>query len=218
VFDGFWAKRRRVYYGSSTDYTDAFLCFLWQSFGMLRKPPTQEAFDKLLEWLDPDREQAGRKYQKIHARLIGIFSNHGCADPEKLADETIDRVTAKMDSLPENYEGEPARYFCGVARNILKEDLKRRNTHEPLAAEHQQVEDNDDQSKYDCLDKCMAELPAQAQSVILAYYEEKGVVKIRHRKKIAEDLGINVTALRLRVFHMRAQLSKCLEECLKQAS
>ena len=185
---------------------------------MLRKPPTQEAFDKLLEWLDPDREQAGQKYQKIHARLIGIFSNHGCADPEKLADEVIDRVTTKMDSLPQNYEGEPVRYFCGVARNILKEDLKRRNTHEPLEAEHQQIEYNEDQSKYDCLDKCMAELPSGSQSVILAYYEEKGVAKIRRRKKIAEELGITVTALRLRVFHMRAQLSRCLAECLEQAS
>ena len=185
---------------------------------MTRKPPTQEAFDKLLEWLDPDREQAGEKYQKIHARLIGIFSNHGCGDPEKLADETIDRVTAKMDSLPQNYEGEPTRYFCGVARNILKEDLKRRITHEPLAAEQQQIVDKEDLSKYDCLDKCMAELPAQSQYVILAYYEEKGVAKIRRRKKIAEELGITVTALRLRVFHMRAQLSKCLEECLEQVS
>jgi DNA-directed RNA polymerase specialized sigma24 family protein len=64
----------------------------------------------------------------------------------------------------------------------------------------------------------MAELPAQSQSVILAYYEDKGVAKIRHRKKIAEELGITVTALRLRVFHIRAQLSRCLEECLERAA
>jgi RNA polymerase sigma factor (sigma-70 family) len=184
---------------------------------MLRKPPTQEAFDKLLEWLDPDRERAAEKYQKIHTRLIGIFSNHGCADPEKLADETIDRVIAKMDSLAVNYEGEPTRYFCGVARNILKEDLKRRNTHKPLA-EHQQIEPHDDQTKYDCLDKCMAELPAPSQSVILAYYANRGLEKIRRRKRIAEELGITVTALRLRVFQMRVQLRKCLEECLEEAS
>lgn len=184
---------------------------------MIRKPPTQEAFDKLLEWLDPDREQAAEKYQKLHTKLIGIFSNHGCADPEKLADETIDRVMSKMDSLLETYEGEPTRYFCGVARNILKEDLKRRNTHEPLA-ERQQIECNDDQTKYDCLDKCMAELSAPSQSVILAYYEDRGLEKIRRRKKIAEELGITVTALRLRVFQMRLQLKKCLEECLEQVS
>ena len=184
---------------------------------MIRKPPTQEAFDKMLAWLDPDREQAGKKYQKIHTRLIAIFSNHGCADPEKLADETIDRVIAKIDWLLENYKGEPARYFYGVARNILKEDLKRRNTHEPLT-EHQQINNDDDQTRYDCLDKCMAELPTQSQYVVLAYYEGQGLAKIRRRKKLAAEFDITLTALRLRVFHMRMQLSRCLQDCLEQTS
>ena len=184
---------------------------------MIRKPPTQEAFDKLLEWLDPDRDQAGKKYQKIHARLIVIFSNHGCSDPERLADETMDRVIAKIDWLLQNYEGEPTRFFYGVARNILKEDLKRRNTQESLD-EIRLIEPDDDQTKYDCLDKCMAELPERSQSVILAYYEEQGIAKIRQRKKLAEELDITVRALRLRVFQMRLQLSRCLADCLKHAS
>jgi DNA-directed RNA polymerase specialized sigma24 family protein len=212
VFDGFLGKATESLLNSVP-----FALFCGNLFGMLRKPPTQEAFDKLLDWLDPDREQAGKKYQKIHARLILIFSNHGCSDPEILADETIDRVIAKIDWLKENYEGDPTRFFYGVARNILKEDLKRRNTHEPLT-EYQQIERDEDQTRYDCLDKCMAELPAQSQSVILAYYEEQGVAKIRRRKRLAEERGITVTALRLRVFHMREQLSRCMEECVQRAS
>ena len=195
-----------------------FVLFYGNLLSMTRKPPTQEAFDKLLEWLDPDRDQAGKKYRKIHARLIGIFSNHGCSDPEKLADETIDRVIVKIDWLLENYKGEPTRYFCGVARNILKEDLKHRNNQQPLDGHDQLDCDAVDLTKYNCLDKCMSELPSQSQSVILAYYEEQGLAKIRRRKKLAEELGITVTALRLRVFHMRLQLSRCMEECLERAS
>ena len=185
---------------------------------MIREPPTQEAFDKLLEWLGPDREQAGKKYQKIHARLIVIFSNHGCGDPEQLADETIDRVIGKIDWLLENYVGEPSRYFYGVARNILKEDLKRRIIQEKLDPDTEQIEPDTDQTRYDCLDKCMAELPEQNQSVILAYYEGYGIAKIRRRKQLAQERGMTVTALRLRVFHMREQLSRCMEECLQLAS
>jgi DNA-directed RNA polymerase specialized sigma24 family protein len=64
----------------------------------------------------------------------------------------------------------------------------------------------------------MAELPAPSQSVILAYYENQGLEKIRRRKRIAEELGISVTALRLRMFQMRLQLKKCLEKCLEQAA
>jgi hypothetical protein len=45
---------------------------------------SQEAFDALLDWLDPDREQAGIKYEQIRLRLIKIFTGRGCSDAEDL--------------------------------------------------------------------------------------------------------------------------------------
>ena len=57
---------------------------------------SQEDFDALLAWLDPEREQAGLKYEQIRGSLIKIFTGRGCTDPEELADETINRVTAKI--------------------------------------------------------------------------------------------------------------------------
>ena len=174
--------------------------------------PTPEAFDKLLQWLDPDREQAAKKYQKIHTRLISIFATHGCVDPEWRADETIDRVITKIDWLLENYIGEPTRYFCGVSRNVLKEDLRKRLPPEiPIP---QNEVDEAEQERYACFDQCMSELPTRHQSLVVEYYENKGQAKIRHRQKLAEEWGISMSALRLRVFHLRAQLSKCLETCL----
>ena len=183
---------------------------------MTRKPPTQEAFDKMLAWLGPDREQAGEKYQKIQSRLIKVFSCHGCAEPEKLADETIDRVIAKVDWLLENYTGDPIRYFCGVARNVLKEDLRCRVRPEPPSQHEDESPDGTDE-KYDCLDQCMAQLPPYSRSILLGYYEEEGKAKIARRKKLAAEAGITVSALRLRVFHLRVQLSKCMETCLHQS-
>ena len=176
---------------------------------------TTEAFDKLLTWLDPDREQAAKKYQKIHSRLISIFVTHGCVDSEGLADETIDRVIAKIDWLIENYVGEPTRYFCGVARNVFKEDLRKRLPPEVPIGPQNEVDEHE-QQRYACFDRCMSELPARHQSLVLEYYEDKGQAKIRHRKKLAEEHGMSMAALRLRVFHVRARLSKCLETCLGQ--
>jgi hypothetical protein len=43
----------------------------------ITQPPEPEAFDKLLTWLDPDREKAGDKYQKLHLRLSRIFAAKG---------------------------------------------------------------------------------------------------------------------------------------------
>ena len=38
---------------------------------------TQELFDTLLDWLDPDRERAGQKYETIRLKLIKIFTSRG---------------------------------------------------------------------------------------------------------------------------------------------
>ena len=57
----------------------------------------KDPFDELLEWLDPDREKAGRRYEAIRAGLIRMYVARGVSDAEYYADETIDRVARKID-------------------------------------------------------------------------------------------------------------------------
>ena len=64
-----------------------------------REPPSQEAFEKLLAWLDPDRDKAVEKYQRIYLRLVRVFATRGRADAEDLADQTVNVVASKIDSL-----------------------------------------------------------------------------------------------------------------------
>ena len=45
---------------------------------------TPELFEQLLDWLNPDREQAGRDYEALRRRLIKLFTCRGCSDPELL--------------------------------------------------------------------------------------------------------------------------------------
>src|SRR5262245_21687271 len=71
------------------------------SFGVSKPTPapgpdmTPEEFDRLLLWLNPDRDKAGEKYEWIRKRLIKIFVCRGCNVPEELADKTINRVARK---------------------------------------------------------------------------------------------------------------------------
>jgi DNA-directed RNA polymerase specialized sigma24 family protein len=183
---------------------------------MNKEPPTEEAFNKLLVWLDADREKAADKYEKIRLRLIKIFACHGCIEPEKLADETIDRVMLKIDWLVENYVGEPTLFFCGVARNVIKEDLRGRVSQTAPPPIVEAVEDDGDQEEYDCLDQCMQKLPETNRHLVLAYYEDEGHAKIVRRSKLAKELGITLRALRLRTYHIRLQLRACMEGCLRQ--
>jgi hypothetical protein len=84
-----------------------------------------EAFEKLLSWLDKDRNIAAEKYEAIRLRLIKILDYRSCFDSESIADETFDRVAKKIDWLIENYQGDPTLYFLAVANKIYLEFLKK---------------------------------------------------------------------------------------------
>jgi hypothetical protein len=86
---------------------------------------TPEAFEHFLDWLDADREQAGRKYEAIRRGLIAIFNSRGCFAAEDLADETINRAIRQLSSIEGSYEGDPAKYLHGIARFVALEYFNR---------------------------------------------------------------------------------------------
>ena len=99
---------------------------------MLNKgEPNRQAFDRLLRWLDPDRDKAGARYEKIRHRLIRIFACRGCYDAEDLADQSVNVVLTKIDWLVENYDGNPELYFYAVAKKIFLEQLKKKSPPTP---------------------------------------------------------------------------------------
>lgn len=179
-----------------------------------KKELTQEAFDRLLVWLNPDREQAGRKYEEIRLRLIKIFTCRGCVTPEDLADDTINRVARKVPEIAPSYVGDPALYFLGVAHNVCLEYFRKRPEPDPPP-----LPDNPERKEHldDCLDRCMQRLTSKNRQLILEYYREEKPSKIDHRKELAQRLGIALNALRIQACRIRASLQECVFECLKQA-
>lgn len=173
---------------------------------------SQEPFDKLLAWLDRDREGAGRKYEEIRHKLMKFFSCRGCPVSEELTDQTIDRVANKMSEIAESYTGEPALYFYGVARNIYLEYLKKNSTPQPRPILPEPADDVE--QVYACLDQCLGQLPPDGRELILGYYEGDRAMKIKHRKDIALRLGIPVNALRIRAHRIRVGLQECLRRCV----
>jgi hypothetical protein len=179
---------------------------------MNKAGPTQEAFEKLLRWLDPDRDTAGLKYEKIHLRLIRIFSCHGCCNTD-LADETVDVVMSKIDWLLENYQGDPALYFYGVAKKIILQPSKKKPPPTPPPpSDNEEIE-----RKCACLDRCLEEKLTEAERrLVLRYHEKNKQEKIRVRKQLAQELGISINALRIRVCHIHSRLRPCIEQCLRR--
>ena len=174
---------------------------------------TQAAFDTLLAWLSPDRDEAGAKYEAIRARLIRIFISRGCDEAEDLADETINRVVARLGDVAGGYEGDPAFYFYGVAKKVRQEYDKRkfRPAPEPQPA-HEDVE-----QEYACLEECMRALPAEQGRLVLEYYQGDKRAKVINRRRLAQELDIALNALRIRAHRIRAALQRCVEACLARA-
>ena len=175
----------------------------------------QNSFDLLLKWLHPDREEAGRKYELIRRKLITVFASRGCRNPEELADETINRVIAKVDRIVETYEGDPALYFYGVARNVSREYHKFRKVPEPAPLADSKTSDSID-AELDCLDECMERLLPKNRDLLLEYYQDDKQAKIDHRKSIAERYGLDMNALRIRVHRIRSVVAECTTACVER--
>lgn len=182
---------------------------------------TQEAFERLLTWLDEDRGRAGQKYEEIRSTLVKYFAWRGCTDAEEMADETINRVNRKMGEVSLVNDGNPARYFFGVAKNVLKE-WRRKEKAVPLppgtrAAPAEGVEDDGEDAARrlrECLAACLQELPAADRRLVLDYYEKSKQAKIDFRKVLARQLNVEPTALRVKVHRIRTKIQKCVEACV----
>jgi len=177
-----------------------------------REPPSQEAFEKLLAWLHSDRDKAVEKYQRIYFRLVRVFAARGCFDAEELADETVNVVASKIDELRATYHGDPALFFYGVAKKIYQERMKRKPPPQaPPPPDNTEIE-----YRCGCLQKCLEKVlaPDEAKTV-LRYHEGEGQARIENRKKMAEELGISMNALRIRICHMQANLRPCIEDCYR---
>ena len=189
---------------------------------------TQECFDKLLAAFDPDRDRAGEEYERIRFKLIKLFewerskSPDTDPDPDADADKTFDRVCRKIEEGVniQNLAG----YCCGVARHIVQENRRHIEKYKMESIDGMNVvipsppptEDDDGEQLEKCFSKCLGELSEGNRIFIVKYYEGERGDKIANRKKMADELGISLVALRSRARHIRERIEDCVNECLKK--
>ena len=176
----------------------------------MSSPP--EPFDALLAWFNTDRDIAARQYETIRTGLIRIFVAKGCSNAEDLADEAISRVSRRLPEIRDSYVGDPARYFHGVARNLILESYRRKEVAAdvtPVAS----IQITNQSEQYECLIRCLNFLAPAKRELILDYHIYQGHEKIKQHEIMAQELGITEGALRGRVHHIRAQLEECVLKC-----
>lgn len=176
---------------------------------MSKKPVIdQAAFDRMLLWLNPDREEAARKYEVIRRRLIEIFASRHFPDAERLADDTIDRVILKVPQVADGWVGPPVYYFLAVAKKIVLEASKPTRFAVPPPLPDLEELEREDQ----CLERCLALLAQADRTLVLEYVS--GNKRLRHELTLRLDITPN--ALRIRVFQIKKTVRPCIKDCLEQ--
>jgi DNA-directed RNA polymerase specialized sigma24 family protein len=184
--------------------------------GKKKSSLTKEAYDKLLDALSPDRDEAAEALLQIQLKLARYFEWRGVNTPEDLADETVNRVTRRInegqqiDNLP--------GYFYGVARLVFLEwEKTRKPTYlDDLPPIEQPIEAEicDPDPRLECFDNCVEKLESENRTLIMAYYTEERRAKIELRQQLADKLRIPLNALRIRVHRIRKRLEECINKCL----
>ncbi|HYG64770.1 MAG TPA: hypothetical protein VEL74_19475 [Thermoanaerobaculia bacterium] len=174
---------------------------------------SQEAFEALLRELDPDdRDRAAELYLQLRRKLIRVFEWRGCSSPEELVDETLDRVGQRLaeDVKPNN----PASYAQGVARHIYQEAVRREAMEQKRLKSgdwppHSPEDPEPDDRRLEALRDCLEKLGQDQRRLVLVYHQSDS--HIEHRKKLSNELGIPINALRIRVHRLRRRLAECIE-------
>lgn len=180
------------------------------------RDPTKEEFEKLLAWFDSDRDEASRKFQLTHARLMRVFGARGCIDTDYLADEVMNRVAVRVDVLIPKYP-DPVCCCLGFVDNVerehRREQQKRMNAKPPPSPRPAEELEREDE----CLKQCLETLTEPQRDLFKRYFEGERRGRINHRKKLAEDLALTLNALRIRAHYLRKELHSCMVICLNQA-
>jgi len=170
---------------------------------------SQGAFNRLLTALDGDRDRAAHAYELLRERTIGLLRWWGAAEPEDLADIALDRVARKLDEGAVVAPGSMGAYLRGVARMIFYESRRRPQV---LAHEVALVAPApDDTDLLGCLDTCLGRLSHLDRDLVLRYYAEGKAADVRRR--LAAEMALTMTALRIRAHRIRMQLEACVQAC-----
>lgn len=183
---------------------------------------SQADFDKLLALLDADRDTAGVKYEALRARLIKFFEWRDCDAASELADTVFDRLIKKIAGGEEILNVNA--YAATVAQFVYKEYARaaaRRgesieenpNLREIAGKNPPESEVDTANRRFDCLEKCLAELDSETRRLLVEYHDADERTMIPARKRLADRLKISLNTLRIRVCRLKSRLENCVRDC-----
>lgn len=167
----------------------------------------QDAWHLFLSLLAPTQDGAAALYRDLRRRLVDLFRWRGLAAADDLADEALERAVKHVAAGDEIRS--VTSYVCGIANRLALEAARREAKVAPLEDAPVPPASDDASERLDSLERCLERLPDGTRALVLRYYAV-GPGRIADRRLLAEELGIGLNALRIRVHRLRAALETCL--------
>jgi DNA-directed RNA polymerase specialized sigma24 family protein len=153
---------------------------------------TPRALDRLLTWLDEGSNSDGLRYLEMRRRLVAYFDRKNCSTPHELADETVNRVSRRLEEEGVIANETPAKYCYIVARFVFMEYLRAMQKEHALvddlrrqpAGDNPGLSDADDQKeikekRLDCLEQCTGKLELRNARLLPATTSERSGSRLR---------------------------------------
>lgn len=186
-------------------------------------------FEALLARLGRNRNDAGMRYEEIRIKLVRFFNYYSWLDSEQLADETFDRVIEKLALDIVKIQNITA-FLWGIAKNIRLEALRKSGRTIYLsdlanaetfcannrAAHGYRIEPIENNQSLRLLHGSLQYLSARDRGLLLKYYSPRGDRTIA-RRQLAQEYGITVKTLRIRVTRLKFKLKQHIREYLTDA-
>jgi RNA polymerase sigma factor (sigma-70 family) len=105
---------------------------------------------------------------------------------------------------------------------LVKETLKKAKTQvsldgiDPPEQKTTAIEEETAAERDECLYSCLEKLSPENRKLIVAYYAKEKQAKIDNRNELAQQLGISLETLRVKVHRTRGALRECIERCLER--
>lgn len=173
-----------------------------------------EDFAGFLERLSPDSEEAGRRYIRLHKKLVGFFGMKGISDSTGAADETLKRAAERIIGGANVPDVE--KYCLGVARNVAKEWWRREQREDVVFRLFIESLADDSAEEVERIERilkpCFERLEDKDRTLLVDYCQvPEGLTHAEHRRRLAEKLRTTMLALRIRISRLRVKLADCVE-------
>ena len=167
----------------------------------------------------------------MRLRLTAYFDRRNCLAPDELADETLNRVSRRLEEQGCITDATPAHYCYIVAKFVLLEHLRKPDrgdasldalaqqgqpAYRGTASVRPDATGESEQHLLDCLEDCLNKLEAEDRQLILDYYQGEQREKIERRRALAARLGLTMNALSIRACRIRNKVEACMRGCFEK--